>query len=194
VLNITPPAVSQFKKGRACFNPHQLERIVKFLDFAGDELDGFYSDLFNARLMWSDGGAARSGRVAVAGENPSPSIPVCEFVNLHSYEPALESIEHFAARHESGRLLFDGSSSVCAFCNDSDPLHPMVVVDGAAYAVKAGVVLLALRDGEIAILRAEPRKDGWRFFDCDHDRYRFDWHPELAPGLVRWMHPALAVR
>jgi len=210
LLEMSPAAVSQVKKGGFLLNPKQLEKIALFLQFDEEMRSDFYSELFNARLVCRQAPVPASQRQCEpyrvclntrgsTRKRRCNEIPLADLELLTGYETALESLSEYLLRNTPERKS-DASFGidVCALrigsANAGTGLPPgsLIVIEGGRYPEPGGLNFVALRDGRYLLREYHPEGDSIRlasvFKDAEDDLV---WHRGKTPGPVVWLHPVL---
>lgn len=208
LLEMTPAAVSQIKKGNFLLNPRQLEKIARFLQFDEEIRNDFYSELFNARLICRDSQSTREGRIGyrvclntrgAVRRKRRNEIPLADIGLLAGYEPMLESLAEYLVRNSPERkedAPFEADA--CALrigTRDTGtglPPGSAVIVDGGRYPEPGSLNFIMLRDGQSLLREYLPEGEVIRFAAVLRDSGEdLVWHRGMEANPIAWLHPVL---
>ncbi len=206
LLQITPAAVSQVKKGVYLLNPKQLEKIATFLQFDAVMRNEFYTELFNARLLGGGVSSSSGGvRYRVSRERHEVEtgrkreIPLGDLELLADYVAPLETMRNYLLRKSPERYLGTISGEeVCALRVGAEfeqaglTSGSLILIESGRIPDSGGLSLVGMRDGHYLLREfiAETDRIVLRPMLLDSGAELELKRSEVSDYLL-WVHPVL---
>ncbi|MBQ8754696.1 MAG: helix-turn-helix transcriptional regulator [Lentisphaeria bacterium] len=190
LLEVTPAAISQFKKERILFNPSQIGKIINYLQISQTDCDELYSILFSTRLMPPK---EKTPKATLPLGWEKRLLPVGELELLRRYEPGFEPMDQYLLRHTQKHIaIFGNRPGLCLVT-----LGPQYELFGKSFL--SALLLDALnepspedfklvytQDREFNIIRPTQNRDGV-YFDF------IGQNTLLRNRKILWQRPILAL-